>query len=46
MANLVRFTAHLGTLVQSRHRCEAHLVSVKTIKVNGHSQSRYRFVPT
>lgn len=38
----VRFTAHLGTLVQSRHRCEAHLVSVKTIKSsNGQSQSRY-----
>jgi hypothetical protein len=38
----VRFTAHLGTLVQRRHRCEAQLVSVKTIKSsNGHSQSRY-----
>ncbi len=38
----VRFTAHLGTLVQRRHRCEAPLVSLKTIKSsNGHSQSRY-----
>ena len=38
----VRFTAHLGTVVQRRHRCEAQLVSVKTIKSsNGHSQSRY-----
>ena len=38
----VRFTAHLGTLVQRRHRCEAQLVSVKTIKSsNGQSQSRY-----
>ncbi|MHA6494959.1 retropepsin-like aspartic endopeptidase RimB [Pseudomonas borbori] len=38
----VRFTAHLGTLVQRRHRCEAQLVSVKTIKSsNGHAQSRY-----
>ncbi|MDX1299341.1 MAG: ATP-dependent zinc protease [Pseudomonas sp.] len=38
----VRFTAHIGTLVQRRHRCEAQLVSVKTIKSsNGHSQSRY-----
>ncbi|WP_152987258.1 retropepsin-like aspartic endopeptidase RimB [Pseudomonas sp. TTU2014-080ASC] len=38
----VRFTAHLGTLVQRRHRCEAQLVSVKAIKSsNGQSQSRY-----
>lgn len=38
----VRFTAHLGTLVQRRHSCEAQVVSVKTIKSsNGHSQSRY-----
>lgn len=38
----VRFTAHLGTLVQRRHRCEARLVSVRTIKSsNGQAQSRY-----
>ena len=39
----VRFTAHLGTLVQLRHRhCEAPLVAVKTIKSsNGLAQSRY-----
>ncbi|WP_108096560.1 ATP-dependent zinc protease [Pseudomonas sp. GV071] len=39
----VRFTAHLGTLVQLRHRhCEAPLVAVKTIKSsNGQTQSRY-----
>ena len=38
----VRFTAHLGTLVQRRHRCEAPLVSLKTIKSsNGQAQSRY-----
>lgn len=38
----VRFTAYLGTQVQRRHRCEAPLVSLKTIKSsNGHSQSRY-----
>jgi hypothetical protein len=38
----VRFTAHMGTLVQRGHRCEAQLVSMKTIKSsNGHSQSRY-----
>lgn len=38
----VRFTAHLGTLVQRRHRCEAFLVATKTIKSsNGQSQSRY-----
>lgn len=38
----VRFTAHIGTLVQRGHRCEAPLVSIKTIKSsNGSSQSRY-----
>ncbi|MNV50249.1 hypothetical protein D3C71_1422510 [compost metagenome] len=38
----VRFTAHLGTLVQRRHRCEAPLVTVKRIKSStGHVQSRY-----
>src|SRR5690606_14623235 len=38
----VRFTAHLGTLVQRRHRCEAELVSLKTIRSsNGQVQSRY-----
>lgn len=39
----VRFTAHLGTLVQLRHRrCEAPLVAVKTIKSsNGQTQTRY-----
>ncbi|AWM80395.1 ATP-dependent zinc protease [Gammaproteobacteria bacterium ESL0073] len=38
----VRFTAHIGTLVQRGHRCEAPLVSTKTIKSsNGLSQSRY-----
>ncbi|WP_420800920.1 ATP-dependent zinc protease [Pseudomonas cavernicola] len=39
----VRFNAHLGTLVQLRHRrCEAPLVAVKTIKSsNGQTQSRY-----
>lgn len=38
----VRFLAHLGTLVQRRHRCEAPVVSVKTIKSsNGHAQTRY-----
>ncbi|MCU1718540.1 ATP-dependent zinc protease [Pseudomonas sp. 5P_3.1_Bac2] len=38
----VRFTAHMGTLVQRGHRCEAPLVSMKTIKSsNGQSQSRY-----
>ncbi|BAU77119.1 retropepsin-like aspartic endopeptidase RimB [Metapseudomonas furukawaii] len=38
----VRFTAHLGTLVQRRHRCEAQVVSVKTIKSsNGLAQTRY-----
>ncbi|MCY1276851.1 putative ATP-dependent zinc protease [compost metagenome] len=38
----VRFTAHLGTLVQRRHRCEAPLVSVKRIKSsNGQAQNRY-----
>ena len=39
----VRFTAHLGSVVQLRHRrCEAPMVTVKTIKSsNGHAQSRY-----
>ena len=38
----VRFTAHLGTLVQRRHRCEAPLVTRKLIKSsNGHTQTRY-----
>jgi len=38
----VRFTAHLGTLVQRRHRCEAQLVTLKNIKSStGHVQSRY-----
>jgi ribosomal protein S6--L-glutamate ligase len=39
----VRFTAHLGTVVQLRHRrCEAPLVTMKTIKSsNGHAQMRY-----
>jgi hypothetical protein len=39
----VRFTAHLGTVVQLRHRrCEAPLVTMKTIKSsNGHAQVRY-----
>lgn len=38
----VRFTAHLGTLVQSPHRCEARLVSVRRVKSsNGHTQMRY-----
>lgn len=39
----VRFTAHLGTVLQLRHRhCEAPLLTLKTIKSsNGHSQSRY-----
>jgi len=39
----VRFNAHLGTLVQLRHRhCEAPLVAIKTIKnSNGHTQVRY-----
>ena len=38
----VRFTAHIGTLVQRRHRCEAPLLSVKKIKSsNGQAQSRY-----
>ncbi|TRX75153.1 retropepsin-like aspartic endopeptidase RimB [Pseudomonas mangiferae] len=38
----VRFTAHFGTLVQRRHRCDAPVVSVKTIKSsNGHAQQRY-----
>ncbi|MFI8481726.1 ATP-dependent zinc protease [Pseudomonas sp. NPDC078700] len=38
----VRFTAHIGTLIQSRHRCEAPLVTVKKIKSsNGQAQNRY-----
>ncbi|WP_238474468.1 ATP-dependent zinc protease [Pseudomonas cavernae] len=38
----VRFTAHLGTLVQRRHRCEAPLVTQKKIRSsNGQAQSRY-----
>jgi hypothetical protein len=39
----VRFTAHLGSVVQLRHRrCEAPLVTMKTIKSsNGHAQTRY-----
>ncbi len=42
-ASWVRFTAHLGTLVQRRHaNCEAPLVTVKTIKSsNGQAQTRY-----
>jgi len=28
----VRFTAYIGTQVQRRHRCEARLVALKTIK--------------
>ena len=38
----VRFVAHLGTQVQRRHRCEAPVVTMKTIKSsNGHAQTRY-----
>lgn len=38
----VRFTAHFGTLVQRGHRCEARVISVKTIRSsNGQTQSRY-----
>ena len=39
----VRFTAHLGSLVQSRQRQrEAPLVSMKTIRSStGHTQTRY-----
>ena len=38
----VRFTAYIGTQVQRRHRCEARLVTVKSIKSsNGQAQSRY-----
>lgn len=42
-ARWVRFTAHLGTLVQRRHaNCEAPLVTVKIIKSsNGQAQTRY-----
>jgi hypothetical protein len=38
----VRFTAHFGTLVQRRHRCEARVLRMKTIKSsNGQTQTRY-----
>lgn len=38
----VRFSAHMGTLVQRRHRCEAPIVSQKTIRSsNGEVQTRY-----
>ncbi len=38
----VRFTAHLGTLVQRRHRCEAPMVARKSISSsNGQAQTRY-----
>ena len=39
----MRFNAHLGTVVQLRHRrCEAQLVAMKTIKSsNGQTQCRY-----
>jgi len=38
----VRFIAHLGTQVQRRHRCEAPVVTMKTIKSsNGQAQTRY-----
>lgn len=38
----VRFTAHLGALMQRRRRCEAPLVAVKKIKSsNGLTQLRY-----
>lgn len=41
-ARWVRFTAYLGTQVQRRHRCEAPLIALKTIKSsNGQAQSRY-----
>jgi len=42
-AKWVRFTAHLGSVVQLRHRrCEAPLVAMKTIKSsNGQAQVRY-----
>lgn len=44
----VRFTAHLGTVVQLRHRrCEAPLLAMKTIKSsNGHAQVRYVIATT
>lgn len=44
----VRFTAHLGTLVQLRYRqCQAPLIAVKTIKSsNGHTQTRYVILTT
>lgn len=38
----VRFTAHLGTLVQRKHRCEAQLLSRKAVRSsNGQVQHRY-----
>ncbi|WP_447754639.1 retropepsin-like aspartic endopeptidase RimB [Pseudomonas nicosulfuronedens] len=38
----VRFVAHLGTQVQRRHRCEAPVVTMKTIRSsNGQAQTRY-----
>ncbi|MNH12394.1 hypothetical protein D3C79_719330 [compost metagenome] len=39
----MRFNAHLGSVVQLRHRrCEAPLVTMKTIKSsNGQAQTRY-----
>lgn len=38
----VRFTAHFGTLVRRKHRCEAPLVAVKRIRSsNGQTQLRY-----
>ena len=38
----VRFTAHLGTLVLRRHKCEAPVIARKTIKSsNGQVQTRY-----
>ncbi len=38
----VRFHAHLGTLVQRRHRCEAPVLDRKSIRSsNGQSQVRY-----
>ena len=44
----VRFTAHLGSVVQLRHRrCEAPLLTMKTIKSsNGHAQVRYVIATT
>ncbi|SEL15663.1 Uncharacterized conserved protein [Pseudomonas agarici] len=47
-AKWVRFTAHLGSVVQLRHRrCEAPLLAMKTIKSsNGHAQVRYVIATT